>query len=158
MGHRQTGTSTSEHHPPQREGLKRSPPSSNGKPDHDPSSVVAGKIARPQPKGPTIRLRPLLYGVAGLSVVLLIALAFRPASIPVDIGTVTEGPLQVTIDAEGKTRVQERYVVSAPVAGRLQRIDLDAGDRVEKGTVIAQLDPLPLTSQVQSAPSWAIPE
>ena len=95
--------------------------------------------------------RHLLYGVAGFGVVFLIAMAFRPSPVPVDIGDVSQGPLHVTIDAEGKTRVQERYVVSAPVNGRLQRIDLDPGDPVQQGTVIAQLDPLPLTSQVQSA-------
>lgn len=95
--------------------------------------------------------RRWLYGLAGLGVAVAVVLAFRPAPIAVDVGTVTRGPLQVTVDAEGKTRVQERYVVAAPVAGRLQRINLDAGDQVEAGTIVAQIDPLPLTSQVQAA-------
>ena len=97
--------------------------------------------------------RSLLYGLAGLGIVTLVALAFRPAPLAVDIGQVTAGPLQVTIDAEGKTQVQARYVIAAPVAGRLQRIELEAGDSVEAGEVVAQLDPLPLNTQVRTAQS-----
>lgn len=91
------------------------------------------------------------YGLAGLGVAGAIALAFRPAPIPVDVGKVTRGPLQVTVAAEGKTRVKERFVVAAPVTGRLSRIELDVGDRVQAGEQIAQLDPLPLSTQVQAA-------
>ncbi len=99
-----------------------------------------------------IRLpRWLPYGLAGLGIAVLVGLAFRPTPIPVDIGTVTTGPLQVTIDAEGQTRVKDRYVVSAPVDGRLQRIDLEAGDQVQANAVVAQLDPLPLDSKVRTA-------
>ncbi|MGD1867496.1 MAG: efflux RND transporter periplasmic adaptor subunit [Phormidesmis sp.] len=95
--------------------------------------------------------RWILYSLAGIGVATLVVLAFRPAPIAVDVGQVTQGPIQVTIDAEGKTQVQERYVVAAPVAGRLQRIALEAGDTVESGKLIAQLDPLPLNTQVRSA-------
>jgi len=91
------------------------------------------------------------YGMLGAGVVTLVALAFRPAPITVEVGTVTRGPLSVMVEAEGKTRVKDRYVVSAPVEGRLQRIDLDAGDLVEADTIIAQIDPLPLTTQVHTA-------
>ena len=95
--------------------------------------------------------RWLPYGLVGLGITILVALAFRPTPIPVDVGTVTMGPLQVTIDAEGQTRVKDRYVVSAPVDGRLLRIDLDAGDPVQAAAVAAQIDPLPLNTQVQEA-------
>ena len=95
--------------------------------------------------------RWLLYGLIGSGVLALLAIAFRPAPLAVDIGEVVEAPLQVTIEAEGKTQVTERYVVAAPVAGRLQRIQLDAGDSVSAGNVVAQLDPLPLSSQVRTA-------
>lgn len=93
----------------------------------------------------------LPYGFVGLGLAVLVALAFRPTPIPVDIGIATTGPLQVTIDAEGQTRVKDRYVVSAPVDGRLQRIDLEAGDEVVANAVVAQLDPLPLGSKVSMA-------
>ncbi|MEM6451742.1 MAG: HlyD family efflux transporter periplasmic adaptor subunit [Cyanobacteria bacterium P01_D01_bin.105] len=92
-----------------------------------------------------------LYALAGLGVATLVVLAFRPAPVVVEVGEVTQAPLKVTIDAEGKTQVQERYVVAAPVAGRLQRIELEAGDTVGAGKLIAQIDPLPLTSQVRAA-------
>ncbi|MEM7064439.1 MAG: HlyD family efflux transporter periplasmic adaptor subunit [Cyanobacteria bacterium P01_B01_bin.77] len=95
--------------------------------------------------------RWLPYALVGLGITLLVALAFRPTSIPVDVGTVTMGALQVTVDAEGQTRVKDRYVVSAPVDGRLLRIDLDAGDLVETDAVVAQIDPLPLDTRVREA-------
>ena len=95
--------------------------------------------------------RWLPYGLAGTGLAVLVGLAFRPAPIPVDIGMVTTAPLQVTIDAEGQTRVEDRYVVSAPVDGRLQRINLEAGDTVEANGVVAQIDPLPLDSRVRTA-------
>lgn len=92
-----------------------------------------------------------LYALGGLGAVGLIALAFRPAPVRVDLVTVERADLQVTVDAEGKTRVQDRFVVAAPVDGRLARIELSAGDEVEQGSVIAQIDPIPYTSQVQEA-------
>ena len=112
-----------------------------------------GKVALPDIAKKRRRSLPrwLPYGLAGLGMLVLVALAFRPAPIPVDMGMVATGPLQVTVDAEGKTRVQERYVVAAPVDGRLHRIDLEAGDSVEAGIVVAQIDPLPLNSQVRTA-------
>ncbi len=68
--------------------------------------------------------------------------AFRPPAVEVDLVTVTRGPLRVTIDHEGKTRVKDRYVVSTPLAGSLRRIQLRAGDSVKSGsTVLAVLDP-----------------
>ncbi|MEM9007270.1 MAG: HlyD family efflux transporter periplasmic adaptor subunit [Cyanobacteria bacterium P01_F01_bin.86] len=108
-------------------------------------------------KRPRLRL-PLLprwwpYGLAGLGITVLVALAFRPAPIAVDVGQVTQGPFKVTLDAEGKTRVQERYIVAAPVAGRLQRINLEAGDTVESGAIVAKIDPLPLETEVRAAQS-----
>ena len=76
----------------------------------------------------------------------ILAAALWPESIEVDVTQATRGPLQVTIDEEGETRVRERYVVSAPVAGRLQRIELEPGDPVSKGrTVLARLAPAPPT-------------
>ncbi len=66
----------------------------------------------------------------------------RPAA--VDLANVTRGPVREVVEEEGETRVTERFVVSAPVDGRLERLELDAADPVEKGQVVAQIDPLPL--------------
>jgi len=71
----------------------------------------------------------------------ILAAALWPETTTVDVGTAVRGPLQVTLDEEGETRVRERFVVSAPVAGRLQRIELEPGDTVERGMVLASLMP-----------------
>jgi HlyD family secretion protein len=89
------------------------------------------------------RFRKLLWPmVVALGVVGLIIYAFLPVRVEVDTARVERGSLQVTVDREGKTRVRERYVVSAPLAGRVQRLELHPGDRVEEGkTVLAVIEP-----------------
>lgn len=68
--------------------------------------------------------------------------AFWPEPADVDLATVERGPLQVTVDEDGKTRIREKYVVSAPLAGRLLRINMEAGDPVEAGkTLLATIEP-----------------
>lgn len=74
--------------------------------------------------------RIIAAGILGV-VVVAIVLALRPRPLEADFVTVGRGPLQVTIDEEGETRVRERFVVSAPVAGRVLRIELEPGDPVE---------------------------
>ena len=82
----------------------------------------------------------LIAGVAIVGVVLAVAL--WPSAIDVDVATVARGPMQVTIDEEGETRVRERFVVSAPVMGRVERIVLEPGDPVVRGkTIVARLTP-----------------
>ena len=71
----------------------------------------------------------------------IIVLAAWPESIEVDMATVERRAMEVTIDEEGETRVRDRFVVSAPVAGRLERIELEPGDPVDKGAVVARLVP-----------------
>jgi HlyD family secretion protein len=81
----------------------------------------------------------------GLGAALLAALlvfAAWPKPLVVDTATVSRGPMRLTVEEDGKTRVRERYTVSAPVAGTLARIDLHAGDPVEPGSVVARLKPL----------------
>jgi HlyD family secretion protein len=73
---------------------------------------------------------------------LLIVLALWPKSAAVDRASVKRGPLTITLDEEGKTRVRERFVVSAPVSGRVQRIELEPGDKVIRNeTVLALFTP-----------------
>jgi HlyD family secretion protein len=71
-----------------------------------------------------------------------IGLALMPQPVEVDIATIVRGPLQVTVNEDGVTRIREKYVVSSPLAGRLMRIDLRAGDEVVAGkTVLARMQP-----------------
>ncbi|AFY77788.1 MAG: efflux RND transporter periplasmic adaptor subunit [Hydrococcus sp. C42_A2020_068] len=93
----------------------------------------------------------LVYLIAGLGIATLVVFSFRPAPIRIDMATVKRGSLQVTVDSEGETRIRNRYVVSAPVAGRLARLNLKEGYKVNKGALIAQIDPLPLTAQVRES-------
>ena len=75
-------------------------------------------------------------------VALLLLVALWPSSVPVDLATVEQGPMRVTVDEEGETRVRDRFVVSAPVAGEVLRIVLEPGDTVRRGeTVLASFMP-----------------
>jgi HlyD family secretion protein len=68
------------------------------------------------------------------------AAAFWPETMVVDVVTATEGPMQVTIDEEGETRVRDRFVISAPLAGLITRIELEPGDEVRrKATVLVRM-------------------
>lgn len=71
-----------------------------------------------------------------------LAYGFLPRPAPVDVVTVSKGPLAVTVEEEGKTRVRDRYVISAPMTGFARRIDLDAGDAVKAGQVLAVIEPV----------------
>lgn len=77
-----------------------------------------------------------------LALAALVFLALRPPAVSAEIGEVVAGPLEVTLDEEGETRVHDRFVVSAPLAGRVLRIELEAGDSVIAGeTVLAIFQP-----------------
>ena len=88
------------------------------------------------------RTRRIVTLAVGAVVAGLIVAAFWPQPVMVDLAKVTRGPMMVTIDEEGRTRVSEPYVVSTPVAGRLQRVGVHPGDAVVRGeTVIAHMLP-----------------
>jgi HlyD family secretion protein len=86
--------------------------------------------------------RHWLYLIAG-ALLLAGALfwAFRPQPLPVESAQVQRGRFELVIEEDGKTRVRERYIVSAPLAGRLARIALKPGDAVKAGTAVAVLWP-----------------
>ncbi len=69
-------------------------------------------------------------------------LVLQPAAIVVDLAAVTRGDMLQTVRDDGRTRIRERYTVSAPLAGRLVRVDLDPGDTVVAGqTLVAVIQP-----------------
>ena len=74
----------------------------------------------------------------------LAAWAFAPAPVPVSATTVVADAFIESIAEEGRTRLRETYTVSAPIAGYLQRVTLEAGDRVELDEIIARLEALPV--------------
>jgi len=83
-------------------------------------------------------------GFAVLAVVIVAALTwgFWPAPLLVEQATVARAPFRVTVEEEGMARVKDRFVISAPVAGYLQRITLEVGDSVQQGQALAVLEPL----------------
>lgn len=83
------------------------------------------------------------WGALGLlGVALLLAWAFAPRPIEVEVAQEAESRFQITIDEDGKTQLRDRYTVSAPLTGRLQRIKWQEGDAVEAGAVVATLTPV----------------
>lgn len=89
----------------------------------------------------------IFWGAVAVSIVLLVALAFRPQPLKVEVERAAVGPLVVTVDEEGETRARDRYLVAAPVAGRLERIELHEGDPVAEGDIVARLHPIPLSAR-----------
>ena len=86
--------------------------------------------------------RKIVLYAAPLALVAGFILALRPNPVAVDLATVERGPLRVTLDEEGETRVRERFVVSAPFAARVLRIELEPGEPVRaEETVLATLRP-----------------
>lgn len=81
-----------------------------------------------------------VWGVVAVAVVGLLVWGFRPRPVLVDTEEVSRGPLAVTVEEEGQTRVRDRFVISAAVPGQTRRILLEAGDRVEAGDLLAVLD------------------
>ncbi len=81
----------------------------------------------------------VLGGTAAVALVLAVAWAFAPKPVEVELSAVTRGPFEATIDEDGKTRLTDRYVVSAPLAGQLARITLKEGDAVTADMPLAQL-------------------
>jgi len=90
-------------------------------------------------------LNTILLLLVAAVVVGVLTMWLRPTPTKVDVTAVSREAMTVTVDGEGKTRVRDRYVVAAAVAGRLRRIGLRRGDTVKSGQLIAQIDPLPLS-------------
>ncbi len=87
-------------------------------------------------------IRRVLLILVGIGIGSAIWYAMQPQPARVDVATVMRGELKVTVDEDGKTRIKERYVVSAPLAGRLLRIDIDPGDEVTTGVSrLATIEP-----------------
>lgn len=87
--------------------------------------------------------RKTVLGFTGAAVagIALLAWAFAPRAVEVELAAAAAGPFEATLDEDGRTRVRDRYVISAPLAGRLSRIVLHEGDAVSAGDAVAQLTP-----------------
>jgi HlyD family secretion protein len=96
---------------------------------------------RNKPKGAF--LRKLITWTVVLGLLALVGYGLMPKPIEVELGKVVRGPLTVHVVEEGKTRIRNRYVVSAPIAGQMRRVKLKAGDEVIAGkTIITTIVPV----------------
>ena len=80
-------------------------------------------------------------GVVAVTLAALLAWVFAPRPVEVEVAAATVGPFETTIDEDARTRLADRFVVSAPLAGRLRRVTLREGDPVAAGDVVATLLP-----------------
>ena len=95
------------------------------------------------------RKRIIMAAIGALLLVWLV-FAMRPTPVEVEAGVVSRGPMRVTVDAEGETRVKEQYTVSAPSTGVISRIALQQGDSVRQGAIVARLTPVPLDASARA--------
>ncbi len=90
-------------------------------------------------------LKPRNIGFAALAALVvggLLFVALRTEPVPVDLHTVERGPMQITINADGKTRIRQIYDVAAPITGTARRAPVEVGDPVTQGeTVVAVVEP-----------------
>ncbi|HKB57982.1 MAG TPA: efflux RND transporter periplasmic adaptor subunit [Lacunisphaera sp.] len=90
---------------------------------------------------PAKTFRWLPYAGGGVLLVLL-ALGLRPRPAPVETARAVLGSLRATVNEEGKTRIKQRYVVSAPVTGQLRRVPFKPGAEIAAGNVVAVIEPM----------------
>lgn len=88
------------------------------------------------------RKKYLLLGATAVAAAGLLAWAFSPKPVPVETATIVNGRYEQAIEEDGRTRLKDRYTVSAPVAARVLRIGLREGDRVAAGDTVAVLLPM----------------
>ncbi|MFM7445075.1 MAG: HlyD family secretion protein, partial [Tabrizicola sp.] len=87
-------------------------------------------------------MRRLIPIVAALAVLAFLVWAFLPRAVEVELATVAPRTLEVAIEEEGEARIREVFTVSATITGKLQRIDLHAGDTVAEGQPVAGIGPV----------------
>ena len=92
-------------------------------------------------------LKRAVYLALAAAVAVAVVLAFMPDPIRVETARATVGALEVTVDEDGEARAHDRYVIAAPTAGRVERIELDDGDPVKAGQQVARIWPAPLGSR-----------
>lgn len=86
-------------------------------------------------------LRLWLRAILGCAALALVWYGFQPRPVEVDVATVSRGTFEITVDEDGEARIRDPYLISAPLSGRLVRVELEPGDLVTQGQVIASIDP-----------------
>lgn len=87
--------------------------------------------------------KKIVWGLVLLTASGLLAWTLMPAPVPVSATEVRIGSFVESVEEEGRTRLRDSFAISAPIAGYLQRVTLEAGDPVEAGQVVFRMEPLP---------------
>lgn len=83
-------------------------------------------------------IRRLIPWIIAIALIAAIVYGLKPRPVIVDTAEVTRGPMVVSVIEEGKTRIRHRHIISPPITGYLQRVELRAGAPIERGkTVLA---------------------
>ncbi len=96
----------------------------------------------PRQQRNTHRVRRWLPYLGAIALVGLLVAGLWPKPVPVETAATSRGPLRVSVNEEGKTRIRQRYLISSPVTGQLRRIPFKAGAEIQAGEAVAVLDPL----------------
>ena len=91
---------------------------------------------------PQLNFRRVFWGGAGLLIAAIFIFALLPRPVAVDLAEIRSGPMAVSVRDEGYSRIRDVFAVSAPVGGRLLRVEREPGDRVEPGQVLARIVPV----------------
>lgn len=85
----------------------------------------------------------MIVVLIGIAIVVLVVMALRPSPVPVSATEVQRGHFAEYVEDEGRTRLRDPYIVSAPIQGFLRRVALEPGDEVEAGDALFELEALP---------------
>lgn len=91
-----------------------------------------------------LKKRTVAYTVIAAVILVIIVVALMPNPVPVETAKAQRGPMAVSVESRGETRVRDRFVLTAPISGRIDRIDLREGSMIDRGEVVARIAPLPI--------------
>ncbi len=83
----------------------------------------------------------IIGSAAGAALAAVLAWAFAPRPLAVEVGSAALGRFEASIAEDGITRLRDTYRVTAPLAGLLRRIALREGDPVAAGAALATIEP-----------------
>lgn len=109
----------------------------------DDGALQRARAKKQRRKALTTWARRGLWLVVAAAATAVAVRAAKPKPTPVQLAAVSRGSLRVTVDEEGRARVSDRYLVTAPRAGYLSRVTVRPGDRVVRGAAFARLEPMP---------------
>lgn len=84
--------------------------------------------------------KQIILIIIGVLIITTIVYGFLPGAKMVETAIVKSAPLQVTVEEEGETYVEEQYTVFSPATAFVHRVNLDAGDRVEEGDPLVEIE------------------